>query len=418
MKRIFIVDEHISSKQNGVGTYMQQFLDCMKNPDVELNLLSFNSDDNKDFTIFRKWGVYYYCFPVCVQRRFLMNGPIMMAVLKLYVVDSPDNVFFVNHSPCEKFLAALKEAFPLSKLVFTIHDQGWTAPLLGDGQLLCKVLQLKYLPKAHRDNYKFVREYCAKERTMYDIVDAVVCLSEETNRLLQNVYNVPAYKISVIPNGWKQKKNLRENVSKEDLRQRLNIGTNEKVLLFVGRPVKAKGIEILLKAFEVVYKKHPEVRLIILGQVLSLNNYAKLVPESITRIVFTGLISAESVDEWYRIADIGVLPSYSEQCSFSGIEMLAAGLLVVATDGRGLKEMFHDGENSLVAKIGNGEVEMEFVKNLTKVLLQALDLPEKDRNKLCNQAQADAFFRYSLPRMRDGYQYLLKRLFEGNSSLT
>lgn len=418
MKRVFIVDEHISSKQNGVGTYVQHLLNCMKSPDVELNLLSFNSDDTKYFSIFRKKGIYYYCFPVCAQGRFLMNGPIMMAVLKLHVVDSLNNIFFVNYSPCDEFLASLKEAFPLSKLVFTVHDQGWTAPLLGDVQLLYKVLKLRYLPRDQRDIYKFVRNYCAKERTMYRIVDAVVCLSEETNRLLQNVYDVPVYKINLILNGWKQKKNLREILSKEELRQRLSIGTNEKVLLFVGRLVKAKGIEILLKTFEVIYKKHPEVRLIILGRLLSLDDYVKLVPESISRIVFTGQISPERVEEWYRIADIGVLPSYSEQCSYSGIEMLAAGLLVVATDGRGLKEMFHDGENSLVARIGNSEVEIEFIKNLTKVLLQAIELPEKDRNKLCDQAKADACLRYSLPLMRDGYQCLLKKLFEENSSLT
>ena len=41
-KRVFIVDEHLSSRQNGVGTYMQCLLDCMKGLDVEVNFLSMS----------------------------------------------------------------------------------------------------------------------------------------------------------------------------------------------------------------------------------------------------------------------------------------------------------------------------------------------------------------------------------------
>ena len=41
-----------------------------------------------------------------------------------------------------------------------------------------------------------------------------------------------------------------------------------------------------------------------------------------------------------RIADIGVLFSFHEQCSFSAIEMMMFDLPVISTDSTGLKEMF------------------------------------------------------------------------------
>lgn len=92
-KRVFIVDEHISSKQNGVGTYMQCLLDCMRSLGVEVNLLSFNSEE-KDFCFYKQDGCNYYCFPICNGGRMLESGGLCWPVLKLYVADSEENVFF------------------------------------------------------------------------------------------------------------------------------------------------------------------------------------------------------------------------------------------------------------------------------------------------------------------------------------
>lgn len=54
-KRVFIVDEHLSSKQNGVGTYMRCLLDCMQGLDVETNFISFNSEE-KEFCFLSSSG--------------------------------------------------------------------------------------------------------------------------------------------------------------------------------------------------------------------------------------------------------------------------------------------------------------------------------------------------------------------------
>ena len=107
-KRVFIVDEHISSKQNGVGTYMQCLLNCMEGLDVEVNFLSFNSEE-KDFCFYKRNGCNHYCFPICNGGRMLESGGLCWPVLKMYVVDNEENVFIVNHSPCVEFLKSLRE---------------------------------------------------------------------------------------------------------------------------------------------------------------------------------------------------------------------------------------------------------------------------------------------------------------------
>lgn len=92
-KRVFIVDEHISSKQNGIGTYMQCLLDCMKGLNVEVNLLSFNSEE-KDFCFSEREGCAYYYFPVCNGGRMVESGELCWPILRMYVADNENNIFF------------------------------------------------------------------------------------------------------------------------------------------------------------------------------------------------------------------------------------------------------------------------------------------------------------------------------------
>lgn len=64
MKKVYIVDEHISSKQNGVGTYMKCLLSCLEDLDVDVNFLSFNSE-NRFFAVYEEKHCRYYNFPLC-----------------------------------------------------------------------------------------------------------------------------------------------------------------------------------------------------------------------------------------------------------------------------------------------------------------------------------------------------------------
>lgn len=123
MKRIFIIDEHITSKQNGVGTYIRQLLKCFEDSELEVNLLSFNAD-GKELLIERKRPYNEYHIPVCGMGGFLENGLLTLPLLRLYIEDTPENVFFMNHSPSDVFLRVLHRLFPRSRLVYVIHDQG------------------------------------------------------------------------------------------------------------------------------------------------------------------------------------------------------------------------------------------------------------------------------------------------------
>lgn len=399
-KRVFIVDEHLSSRQNGVGTYMQCLLDCMKGLDVEVNFLSFNSEE-KDFSFYEREGCTYYCFPICNGGRMLESGELCWPILRMYVPDNKYNVFFVNHSPCVAFLKSLRKVYKRSRIVFTIHDQGWTAPLMGDRNRLREVISKSYPCKKRYETELFCKRYFKQERQMYNIADDVICLSENTKNLLLDIYKVSAEKIHLIPNGYPETCQCLFT-TRQQLRKELGIEQNERVLLFVGRTVKAKGIDDLLIAFENLWKQDDRLRLVIAGEVFRLNNFAKLTPYSASHITYTGLIPKEQLQKWYQVSDIGILPSYSEQCSYTGMEMMANGLLIVTTDGNGLTDMFHPDYNALVAPIGQNLSE-----NLEQILCFALSLEDDKRTSICYNAKELLRMRYSLSGMREKYRKLL-----------
>ena len=402
-KRVFIVDEHISSKQNGVGTYMQCLLNCMEGLDVEVNFLSFNSEE-KDFCFYKQDGCNYYCFPICNGGRMLESGGLCWPVLKLYVADSEENVFFVNHSPCVEFLKSLRELYKKSRIVFTIHDQGWTAPLMGDKEHLREVIVKNYPRKKRYETELFCKRYFRQERRMYQIADEIICLSKSTKDLLCDTYKISREKIHLIPNGYTGTHSQCALTIRQQLRKELGIEQDEQVLLFVGRTVKAKGIDDLLMAFENLWKQNNRLHLVIAGEVFRLHDLTTLTPYSATHITYTGLISQEQLKKWYVAADIGVLPSYTEQCSYTGMEMMANNLLIVTTDGNGLTEMFRHEYNALIAQI-----KPNFSENLEQTLWVALNLDEGMRASICHNAGRVLQMRYSLSCMREGYRKLLNR---------
>ena len=60
--------------------------------------------------------------------------------------------------------------------------------------------------------------------------------------------------------------------------------------------------------------------------------------------------------EFYQIADVGVMPSFHEQCSYVAIEMMMMGVPLITSDSTGLKEMQANKEFMLKTYINNNEM--------------------------------------------------------------
>jgi len=407
MKNIYILNEFQSSKRNGLGLFIKELLQSLKAEEyLNLNLININSD-HEEFTYERTDKINIISIPIIREVVINKISDILMLLFRLHIEDSSSNIFILNHSPCNKLVERLKEIFPLSKIIFVIHDFGWTKQLLGNSKQLKQIVSST--DESVKIRYKGLLEYIENEKYVYNAIDRVVTLSDDSHWVLQDIYEIDRNKINVIANGLSDSYEHIGERKRKALKKKLNISEHEKIIIFTGRIDKAKGGDSLIKSFTKVLKTNPNSRLVVLGTLCNTNEVFNKVAKISSKITFTGHINRDQVAKWYQIADIGIISSYYEQCSYSAMEMLMYGIPVVASDGFGVRCMFLDKVNSIVAPILNHDNDTRFVNNLSKAILNLLD-SEKLRVKLGKEGRHIYKSRYEVKVMKYNYLQLINTL--------
>lgn len=122
--------------------------------------------------------------------------------------------------------------------------------------------------------------------------------------------------------------------------------------LFVGRIVKDKGINELIRAFVELNKKYPNCRLILLGGYEE--DLDPLNIDTINVINTTPLIEAvgpkygNDLIAYYAASDCFIFPSYREGFPNVVLEAGAMGLPCIVTDINGSREIIVDGKNGVI----------------------------------------------------------------------
>lgn len=85
------------------------------------------------------------------------------------------------------------------------------------------------------------------------------------------------------------------------------------------------------------------------------------------------------------------------------------GLPIVASDGFGVRNMFYDGMNAIVAPIGRPNHPEDFIQNMSDALLDIFASDALAR-RIGEDARRIYTSQYRIGRMRKGYQELLDSL--------
>ena len=176
-------------------------------------------------------------------------------------------------------------------------------------------------------------------------VNHIVVWSNHEKESLISLYKVDPEKISIIPPGVDIEKFYPRD--KKQCRKHLNLSLENKIILFVGRLEKLKGIDILIKVMSIIETSNTQ--LFIIGgegnspEVKRLKDLAvKLnVREN---ILFLGSIPQDELVYYYGSSDICVLPSYYESFGLAALEASACGKPVVASKVGGLPSIVLDGK--------------------------------------------------------------------------
>ncbi len=247
-------------------------------------------------------------------------------------------------------------------LLFADH---WGVPLVSTFHTLAQLKNRVAESAAERE--QTVR-YEIERRTMAGS-DRVVALTAIDRQQILRHYATHS-PIDVIPGGVDL--NRFSPMPRGQARAALGLAPHQKILLFVGRIQRLKGLEVLVRAFARLGDL--DARLLVVGgqpgtspesrEIARLQHLvAKLGIED--RTGFVGAVAHEQLPLYYSAADVTVMPSSYESFGLVAVESLACGTPVVATRVGGLTSIVHDGETGLLVPWRDAQM---FAESLRRVL--------------------------------------------------
>lgn len=127
--------------------------------------------------------------------------------------------------------------------------------------------------------------------------------------------------------------------------------------VFIGRVVRDKGINELVKAFEKLYRENPAVRLVVVGQFEEkLDPVLPEVKEMMQNCLEIEMVGYQKdVRPFLLASDVLVLPSYREGFPNVVMQAGAMGLPCIVTDINGCNEIIVPNENGMIIPPKNEE---------------------------------------------------------------
>ncbi len=211
-------------------------------------------------------------------------------------------------------------------------------------------------------------------------------------------------KIDVVYNGTNPEI-LKPLASFSTLRKEWNIPENIRVILYVGRLDRMKGLETLLRAFALFVKNGASARLLIAGKpVEEGDEYKKSLEELSSDLDIENYVSflgyVANTIPLYQVSDVTVLPSqWSEPFGRVIVESMACGTPVVASRIGGIPEI-------LTGEFQRGLFEPGNERDLLDTLNQMLNWRDRD-SQLAKKCWEHVLSKFSIDRMVDGIEKVL-----------
>lgn len=266
--------------------------------------------------------------------------------------------------------AAFYSAFGKYDVVH-IHAEGpaffsWLPKLFGK-QVVVTIHGIDWKREKWKSGFgsKFIRQ---GEKNAVKYADEIIVLSKGVQDYFRETYG---RETRFIPNGVNQP----EIRGAELIAEKFGL-TKDAYFLFLGRLVPEKGIRYLIEAFKQV---ETEKKLVIAGGSSDTYSFArelKDLAKDDDRIIFTGFVQGQILDELYSNAYIYTLPSDLEGMPLSLLEAMSYGNCCLVSDIPECAEVVED--KAFIFRKSD-------VNNLREKLQEACDAPEKVR-KMKKQA--------------------------------
>lgn len=180
------------------------------------------------------------------------------------------------------------------------------------------------------------------ENRLANLATDVICCSEYMAKEITGLFGISRRKTHVIPNGV--------DLANLGVPRQLVPGEKEsrpgaKTILFIGRLVPEKGVQVLLEAFSRLLPQFSDIKLLV-GGAGPFEGYLKtkaddLVPAG--KVEFLGFLNEVERNQLLKQSDVAVFPSLYEPFGIVALEAMAAQIPVIVSDTGGLSEVVSHG---------------------------------------------------------------------------
>jgi glycosyltransferase involved in cell wall biosynthesis len=216
--------------------------------------------------------------------------------------------------------------FPQSAVAYFCRRRGIPYCIQPHGSLAPVVFH-----KRERRTMKRIYEALIEKRNLEHAAGIIYTADGERDAANFLYLKPPAY---IVPNGLHLSE-MDQTASGFRMRHVLE---GRELLVWMGRLVPVKGLDILLKSFAEVARQRPQAVLALIGP--DPENYGATLRQLIRelsipadQIIFTGMLHGNEKLAALREADIFVMPSYTENFALAAAEAMAMGAPVIVSNG-------------------------------------------------------------------------------------
>lgn len=245
--------------------------------------------------------------------------------------------------------------------------------------------------------------YTVLDRLTLYLPDHLVAVSRRIREQISASPGIGASRVTVIPNAI-ECESFYEPQLRDACRSEFCLAADHCVIGSSGRLDLVKRYDLLLEAFSALITRHPEARLMLVGDGALRGELEQMAGRLriAHAVIFTGF--RQDIPRLLAAMDIYIMPSVNEGLSLSILEAMAAGKPVVITDVGGAREVVESDDTGVI-------IPPLSVEAISRALLTLLDAPEKQM-RLAQAGKAYVLKEYNVGKMMAAYGNLYRSLGE------
>lgn len=239
------------------------------------------------------------------------------------------------------------------------------------------------------------------DKYTFFLSDLVISNTMEGKKILLEKFHLAHPSIKVIYNGidLQQENN---SVKKKEFLKEIGLTGDEKIVGFIGRLEKQKGVQYLIEAIKILNRENPSIYTLLIGDGKEKDILERYSQYHGCKAIFLGW--KENAIKYLSSFDLLVLPSLWEGMPNVVLEAMKQGIPVVATSVGGNIEIIDNGKTGFLLKPANSQLLADKIK-------MVLSLPESEKKLIVTNAKQNIANQFNILKMvqefEDTYIHLL-----------